>query len=116
MRKYLCLMILAPVFSASAGNIDIAFSPNHGSLNLVLKAINSAQKGICMATYSFTSTPVSEAIMAAKRRSVEIKIVSDEKANNKKYTATTFLANQGVNVRLNGNYQIMHNILFGVNC
>ena len=62
-----------------------------------------------MATYSFTSKPVSEAILAAKKRGVDVRVVSDEKANDRKYTAARFLANQGVNVRLNGNYAIMHN-------
>ena len=65
-----------------ANNIDVGFSPNQGSLPLVLKTINSAQKSLCMATYSFTSRPVVEALIAAKNRGVDIKIVSDEKANS----------------------------------
>lgn len=89
--------------------VDVGFSHNQGSLNLVLKTINSANKSICMATYSFTSKPVVSALVAAKARGVDIKIVSDAKANLGKYTAVRFLANQGFNVRLNSNYAIMHN-------
>lgn len=102
------LIFLLPVF-VFANNIDVAFSPNQGSLDLVLRSINSAQKSICMATYSFTSKPVAGALLAAQKRGVAIKIVSDAKANSDRYTATTFLANHGINVRLNGNYPIMHN-------
>lgn len=107
MRKLLILLLLP--LCVSAGDIDIGFSPRMGSLNLVLKTINSAKNNICMATYSFTSKPVVEALMSAKQRGVNIKIVSDEKANSGKYTAVRFLANQGFNVRLNRNYAIMHN-------
>ena len=101
------LILLLPSF-VFASNIEIGFSPNQGSQDLVLNAINSSKKTICMATYSFTSKPVAAALVAAKQRGVDIKIVSDEKANSGKYTATQYLANQGVNVRLNGNYPIMH--------
>ncbi|WP_240153412.1 phospholipase D-like domain-containing protein [Erwinia amylovora] len=34
--------------------------------------------------------------------------MADEKANNDKYTAVTFLANQGIPVRLDARYAIMH--------
>ena len=107
LTKFLILLFPAMIFADN--NIDVAFSPNGRSLDLVLKSINSAKKSICMATYSFTSKPVSEAILVAKKRGVDVRVVSDEKANDRKYTAARFLANQGVNVRLNGNYAIMHN-------
>ena len=109
MKTTKVLILLFPAIAIANNNIDIAFSPNGGSLDLVLKSINSAKKSICMATYSFTSKPISEAILAAKKRGVAVRVVSDEKANDRKYTAARFLANQGVNVRLNGNYAIMHN-------
>lgn len=101
-------LFLCPIL-AFAGSIDVGFSPEGTSLPLVLKAINSAKTSICMATYSFTSAPVAKALTEAKKRGVNIKIVSDEKGNNNKYTATRYLANQGLDVRLNGNYAIMHN-------
>ena len=103
------ILFLLPFTLACATEIDVGFSPSQGGLGLVLKAINSAKQNICMATYSFTSRPVVSALMAAQERGVKIKIVSDEKANSGKYTATRYLANHGFNVRLNGNYAIMHN-------
>ncbi len=102
------LILLCPTI-AFASNIEVGFSPEQTSLPLVLKTINSAKSSICMATYSFTSKPIAQALINAKNRGVKIKIVSDQKGNSGKYTATTFLANQGLDVRLNGNYAIMHN-------
>lgn len=106
MKKLLILLLPSLAF---AGNIEVGFSPENTSLPLVIKTINSAKTSICMATYSFTSAPVAKALIAAKNRGVQIKIVSDTKGNSNKYTATQYLANQGLDVRLNGNYAIMHN-------
>jgi phosphatidylserine/phosphatidylglycerophosphate/cardiolipin synthase-like enzyme len=107
MNKLLVLPFIIQMVFAS--NIEVGFSPKQGSLELVLKAINSSKSNICMATYSFTSKPVAMAILSAKKRGVVIHIISDNKSNRSKYSATTYLANNGVEVRLNANYAIMHN-------
>lgn len=87
---------------------EVGFSPSGKSLELVLKAINSAQSDILVAAYSFTSKPIALALLEAQRRGVSVMVVADEKDNVKKYSAVTFLANSGVAVRLNGNYAIHH--------
>ncbi|MBY0379716.1 MAG: phospholipase D family protein [Burkholderiales bacterium] len=109
MKKILliCLCFVSSVSLAST--IDVGFSTDKTALPLVLKAINSSKTSICMATYSFTSKPISQALLEAKNRSVNIKVVSDWKGNKGKYSAVTFLANHGVNVKLNSHYSIMHN-------
>ena len=89
-------------------SFDTGFSPNQGSLPLVIKAINSAQKSIHVAAYSFTSKPIAEALLAAKRRGVDVKVVADQKSNSGKYSATTYLINNNVPVKLDDNYPIFH--------
>lgn len=89
-------------------SFDVGFSPNQGSLPLVLKAINSSQKSIHVAAYSFTSKPIAEALLAAKKRGVDVEVIADEKSNSGKYSATTYLANNNVPIKLNGNYPIFH--------
>lgn len=102
----LCL-VLFPV-AAQPANIEAAFSPYGKSLDLVLKTIESAQKTIRVAAYSFTSKPVATALVDAYKRGVDVKVVADQKANSGRYTAVTYLANQGVPARLNGRYAIHH--------
>ncbi len=115
MKKILLLLCLLGHWVVFAGtsinheaSFDVGFSPDGDSLELVLKGINSAQKSIHVAAYSFTSKPIASALLSAYKRGVEVKIVADEKSNSGKYSATTYLANQGVAVRLNGNYPIFH--------
>lgn len=94
-------------FNPGAG-FDVGFSPNAGSLELVLKAIESAKKELLVAAYLFTSKPVAKALLAAHQRGVAVRVVADQQENSKQYSAAAFLANQGVPVRLNGRYVVHH--------
>ena len=109
----LLLLLASLAFSGPApfpigARYEIAFSPNKGALDLVLKAIGTAKTEILVAAYSFTSKPVSLALLEAHNRGVTSKVVADKKANGTRYSAASFLANQGIPVRLNGMYAIHH--------
>lgn len=73
-----------------------------------MKAITAAEKEILVAAYSFTSKPITEALLTAHRRGVSVWVMVDAKSNTGRYTAATFLANHDVPVRRNGKYAIMH--------
>lgn len=113
MRKaaFLALAIAMAAPVSAKPTVSVGFSPSadQGALRLVLNTINSARQSIDVAAYSFTSKPVAVALVTARKRGVAVRVVADEKGNTGKYTAVTFLANQGVPVRLNGRYAIMHN-------
>lgn len=105
----LAIAMATPVFAKPTVSVGFSPSASQNALQLVLSTINSARRNIDVAAYSFTSKPVAAALVAAKNRGVAVRVVADEKSNIGKYTAVTFLANQGVPVRLNGRYAIMHN-------
>ncbi len=96
------------------GAIEYAFSPHEGAEKLVLKVIGSAKSEIRMMTYSLTSAPVVEALIAARRRGVDVAIVSDYKNNvvgdksGKARAALSALVNAGCRVRTISIYQIHH--------
>jgi len=77
-------------------------------LEVVLKGVESARSSILVAAYTFTSKPIANALLAAQKRGVKVAVVADEIENTKGYSSTRFLANQGVPVRLNGNYASLH--------
>ena len=113
-RLILCGLLSISISAFASTNInngasfDTGFSPNGGSLQLVIKGINSAKKSIHVAAYSFTSKPIAEALLNASKRGVEVKVVADEKSNSGKYSATTYLANNHIPIKLDGNYPIFH--------
>jgi len=61
-----------------------------------------------MAAYSFTSQPIAAALLAARKRGIDVRVVVDKSNAKARYTAATFLANQGVPVRVDYRYAIMH--------
>jgi phosphatidylserine/phosphatidylglycerophosphate/cardiolipin synthase-like enzyme len=98
----------------AAGTIEVAFSPDEGSENLVLKTIRSAQRDVRLLCYSFTSAPVTQELLAARHRGVRVTVVADEKNNvsqdhsGKARAALSALANAGCDVRTISVYPIHH--------
>jgi phosphatidylserine/phosphatidylglycerophosphate/cardiolipin synthase-like enzyme len=96
----------------ASAELEVGFSPSvngQSALQVVLSGIDRSKQQILVAAYSFTSKPISVALIRAKQRGVDVRVVADYKANSAKYSAVTYLANGGVPVALNGRYAIMHN-------
>ena len=104
------LVLCAPVPAVYAASIETGYSPEGTALQLVLKTIDSAQQEIRLMGYSFTSPEVAGALVRAKRRGVDVKIVLDEKGNRSKASqaAMNVVVNAGIPLRTNGHYAIMH--------
>lgn len=98
----------------AAGTLEVAFSPNEGGEALIIKVIDSAKISINMLSYSFTSAPVVQALINAKKRGVEIKLVADWKSNTvddksgKARAALSTMVNAGADVRTIRAYAIHH--------
>lgn len=89
--------------------IEVAFSPNMGATDLVVKAMGEGKKTIRVAAYSFTSKPIAQALLEAHKRGVDVKVVVDKSQGKAKYTSAHFLANVGIPTRVDFKYSIMHN-------
>lgn len=96
------------------GVIEVGFSPREGAEKLVLKAINSARSEIRVMSYSFTSARVTEALLSARHRGVDVALVADHKNNliddksGKPRAAFSALVNAGCRVRTISAYPISH--------
>lgn len=94
----------------ASAQIEAGFSPNGGAERLILKVINASQKSIRLAAYSFTSPKVVRALLDARRRGVDVRVVVDDKGNQSKSgtAALNLLAGAGIPARLNSAYAIHH--------
>lgn len=106
--------VAAGTVIGSSGRLEVAFSPSQGGQALVIKAIASAQQEIHMLAYSFTSSPVTQALLTARKRGVEVKLIVDAKHNQnqdksgKARSALSSLATAGVDVRTTNAFAIHH--------
>lgn len=96
--------------TAAAAQISVGFSPSGQALANVLTAINSADQSIDVATYSFTSKEIGQALVQAAQRGVHVRVVADQKDNqNSKYSDIITMQQHNIPTRLDGHYAIMHN-------
>lgn len=100
----------APVARAADSRIEVGFSPDDGAEALVLKVIASAHHTIRLASYLFTSRPVVHALIAAKRRGVDVKILIDDRGNRDAASraAIRLVVNAGIPTRVISVYAIHH--------
>jgi len=97
-----------------AGQIDTAFSPYGRSEALVLKIINTASRAVRLSAYSFTSVRVTRALLDAKSRGVDVRVVVDHRQNilgdrsGKARAVLNLLSNAGIPTRTISYYDKSH--------
>lgn len=109
----LALLTGAPCFSygvpaVAAAPVTVAFSPGNAE-SVIVGVIDNAKTSVLMAAYSFTSRPIAQALLTAQKRGVHVYVVGDAEQASKRYSSFTYLANHHINVRLNSDFQHMHN-------
>ena len=103
----------------ATGTIEVAFSPNEGAEALVVKVIDSARTEIRMMSYSFTRLVVVKALLNARHRGVDVKLVANWEGNASKnkdgswkspksIAAMSSLVTAGADVRTIDEYAIAH--------
>jgi phosphatidylserine/phosphatidylglycerophosphate/cardiolipin synthase-like enzyme len=96
--------------SSITSKVENAFSPGVDAEALVLKVIASAKSTIRLAAYSFTSPKVVQALLHAKKRGVDVRVVVDDRGNRSKasVSAMNILLGASIPVRTNSKYAIHH--------
>ncbi len=85
------------------------FSPNGGCTEAVVSALDGAKKTVLVQAYSFTSAPIAKALVDAKKRGVDVRVILDKSQRTERYTSATFLANEGVPTYIDVAHKIAHN-------
>lgn len=92
----------------STNDIRVCFSPNNGCRDLILRELESADSLIVLAIYSFTSFELARALVEAKGRGVEVRVVTDEGQNQGKYSKTEYLVDSDIPLRYRSGDGCMH--------
>ncbi len=93
----------------STGTIDTYFSPRGGATESIVNEINSAKSEILIQAYSFTSKPISKALVDARRRGIRIVAVLDKSQRREKYTSADFIAHAAIPTYIDDRHAIAHN-------
>jgi phosphatidylserine/phosphatidylglycerophosphate/cardiolipin synthase-like enzyme len=113
-KAVLVLALLAPL-PASSSEVQVCFSPPlpHGCdpTQTIVQTLNSAQRQVLVQAYSFTSAPIAKALVDAKRRGLDVRVILDQSNVRRGYSAATFLEHAGVPVLIDSAHATAHNKL-----
>lgn len=106
---------LAAILSVSgaaqaAPGVEVGFSPEGSARALVLKVIGEAQRSVQVLAYAFQAPDITEALVAAQKRGVEVRVVVDKERNTGKASkaAMDFVVRNGVALRTNERFHLHH--------
>ncbi len=95
--------------AASEDGITVNFSPHGGCTERVVDEINKAQHEIEMQAYSFTSQPITQALIAAHHRGVKVTIVLDKNDVKDHSNSPKEVAADGITTFVDDRHSIAHN-------
>ena len=98
-----------PTLTVNGSLIEVYFSPEDGTLDHLLSAINAARESIYFMAYSFTSDELADALIERANSGVTVSGVFDkDQYHSNSGTEFDRLVNAGLEVHLDGNPRLMH--------
>ena len=61
----------------ATGTIEVAFTPGDDAGKLIADAIDGAQREVLVQAFSFTHRKIADALIAARNRGVDVKVIAD---------------------------------------
>jgi phosphatidylserine/phosphatidylglycerophosphate/cardiolipin synthase-like enzyme len=93
----------------SKGTVQVAFTPWDDAEGVVVDAIRRARTDIRVQAFSFTSRALATALISARRRGVDVKVIADaHQSSAGESSRLAVLARAGIAVLLDSAYQSAH--------
>jgi phosphatidylserine/phosphatidylglycerophosphate/cardiolipin synthase-like enzyme len=90
-------------------DIRVFFSPKGGCVEAILGELKKARREILVQAYSFTSDPLTKALVEAKTRGVTVEIVLDKSNELERYSDLHVFIEQKLDVLVDHEHAIAHN-------
>jgi phosphatidylserine/phosphatidylglycerophosphate/cardiolipin synthase-like enzyme len=98
-----------PKVTINGSLVEVYFSPEDGTLEHILEAVNNAKVNISFMAYSFTSDELGQALIERAADGVKVEGVVDENQyHSNEGSEYDRLKSAGIDVRLDGNPHLMH--------
>ncbi|MBA2660520.1 MAG: phospholipase D family protein [Nitrosospira sp.] len=99
-----------PLVLPATGTVQVAFTPGDDAGKLIADAINSAQRQVLVQAFSFTHRKIADALISAKQRGVDVKVVADKEQSHRIPTSVIArIAAGGVPVFIDSAHNSAHN-------
>lgn len=98
------------VILPATGTVQVAFTPGNDAGKLIADAISDARQQVLVQAFSFTHRKIAEALIAAKQRGVDVKVVADKEQTHRIPTSVIAeLMGGGVPVFIDSDHAGAHN-------
>ena len=98
-----------PVILPATGTVQVAFTPGDDAGKLIADAISGAHRQVLVQAFSFTHHRIAEALITARRRGVDVKVIADKEQTEKIPTSVIArIAAGGVPVFLDSGHTSAH--------
>uniref|UniRef100_B8DIZ8 phospholipase D n=1 Tax=Nitratidesulfovibrio vulgaris (strain DSM 19637 / Miyazaki F) TaxID=883 RepID=B8DIZ8_NITV9 len=88
---------------------EVYFSPRGGATEAIVKHVRQAKHTVYVLAYSFTSPAISQALIEAKLRGVNVEVILDKSQSRGQGAAGGTLRDAGVKVHIDSVHAIAHN-------
>lgn len=93
----------------AAQKIEAAYYPYGGAEELAVKAVKSASQSIFVAAEDITSGPLTQSLVEAHKRGVNILVVLDKSQDKQHQRGAKSLTKEGIQVHIDRKHTVMHN-------
>ncbi len=88
----------------------VCFTPQENCTNVIVDKIDHAKKSVYVQAYSFTSLPIIRALILAKKRGVDVKVILDKtQIQSKRYKSASFFRAYKIPLWIDNKPAIAHN-------
>jgi phosphatidylserine/phosphatidylglycerophosphate/cardiolipin synthase-like enzyme len=96
------------IIQAKDLSVRACFTPSQACLPMIIDEIDNAKSSIHMQAYSFTSKPIADALLRAKRRNVSIVVIADKSQKHERYTQIKAIKQSGIPIYIDHKPAISH--------
>ncbi|EYB67866.1 hypothetical protein DEIPH_ctg032orf0123 [Deinococcus phoenicis] len=82
------------------GTATVLFSPQDGAMKAVVQTLNGARQNINISVFYLTNKQIATALLEARRRKVQVRLILDATAARNEYTKHELLRSAGVQVKV----------------
>jgi phosphatidylserine/phosphatidylglycerophosphate/cardiolipin synthase-like enzyme len=115
-QTFIVLSILLAVSTVSfampsVGTVNVYFSPKGGATEAIVREIGNAKKEVLVQAHSFTSEPITKAILEARKRGIGVVALLDKNQRKERHTEADFLAKAGCFVLIDGSHAVHNKVI-----
>ena len=94
---------------AATSSPQVCFTPGEDCADLLINEINHAKQSILVQAYSFTAMPIAEALVAAEKRRVDVRVILDKSQVKDQRSVYDYLIAANIPVWIDNHVAIAHN-------